>query len=101
MDITPQVYARRGLCVLLWVALWALATIGPRHLGEWLDLGQLTRDTIGGLAYLTIAVICGVESRSWFSFVLSLIPVYGMIHSARCFWRLAGPAQREPATCPV
>ncbi|MCD5349074.1 hypothetical protein [Kineosporia mesophila] len=98
MDTAPHVHAQRSLFLFLWAALWVLATIGPRHLGEWLGLGQLTKDSIGGLAYLTIAVVCGLESRSWLSFVLSFIPVYGMIHSARCFWRLAPP---EPVTSPA
>jgi hypothetical protein len=80
----------RAVGVMSCLTLWMAGTVWASDIGELLHAGQFITDSIGGVAILTIALICRFESRSWLSFVLALLPIYGLVHSVRCFWRLAG-----------
>ncbi len=81
--------------MLLWAGLMVLASVGARLIGDTFDLGWFATDSIGGGVWLVVALICRYESGSWWSFLWTLIPFYGYIHSFRCFWRLPETPQRE------
>jgi hypothetical protein len=81
--------------VAVWFLLWAGATFWAGAIGERIHPGQFTADTVGAALVLLIAFVVRWETGSWLGFVLTLLPLVGLVYSLRSFWRL--PARLHPA----